>query len=79
LGYNKNSVCLPTYLPTQKKAIELNVFIEILKKKFFFNVFTKMQIPKPKFSSGFSHRVCISAAMSEDKDIKQLSQYNLPL
>jgi len=39
----------------------------------FFYVITEIQIPKPKFDSGFSHSVRISAMMSENKDIKQLS------
>jgi len=56
----------------QKIAIDSNVFIEFLKKKIVY-VFTEIRIPKPKFSSGFSHIVHISAVISEDKGMKQLS------
>jgi len=71
-GCNKKKF-LFAHTPTNppKKAVNFDVFIEFLKKKKVFYVFTKIQIPKPKFSSGFSHSVCISAA--EDKDVKQLS------
>jgi len=60
-------VCPHTYLP--KKTVDLNVFIEFLKKNFcLFVVFTEIWIPKPKFGSGFSHSVRIPAALSQDKD-----------
>jgi len=67
---------LPTHLPTQKKTVDSNVFIDVLKKKFLVYL-PKIWIPnyknnpEPKLGSGFSHNVCISAAMSEDKQIIQ--------
>jgi len=62
-------VCQHIYLP-KKKCIDSDVYIEFLKKNY---VFTEIHIPKTKFGSGFCHSVSISAAISEDKDIKQLS------
>jgi len=53
--------------------------LSFFKTKMFFlmykppPVFTEIRVPKPKFGSGVSHSVHISATMSEDKDIKQLS------
>jgi len=46
------------------------MFLLSFLKKTFFYVFTKILIPKPKFGPGFSHSVCISAAMSEEKIYK---------
>jgi len=58
----------PTY--QKNKAVNCNVFIEFL---ILFFEFTETRNPKPKVSSSFSHSVRSSTAMSEYKDIKQLS------